>query len=199
MCRKYTVAYDVAQTTSSLTASSSPDAKGAFEYSTANAYVVLDKDVKATMNMQRNADFSLTVAESKATLSAKRALASHLSMTDVVVNYSPEYLSFLGAMNDEINMILSLTCTATQIANIGITNKSQCTANELGDVAATNCACCMMDDAFALATSRNAGTPPAFTNCNTYFNDEGYAISKLSLLASYDGGCDCQGRWREEV
>lgn len=140
------------------------------------------------MNMQRNADFSLTVAESKATLSAKQALASHLSMTDVVVNYSPEYLSFLGAMNDEVNMILSLTCTANQIANIGITDKSQCTANELGDVAATNCACCMMDDAFALATSRNANTPPAFTNCNTYFNDEDYALSKLSLLASYDGG-----------
>lgn len=186
--RKYTIAYDVAQSTSSLTASSSPDPKGSLEYSTANAYLVLDKDVKATANMQRNTDFSLTVAESKATLSAKRALANHLSMTDIVVNYSPEYLSFLGAMNDEVTMILSLECTSQQIVNIGVAGKNQCTSSQLGDVAASNCACCMMDDAFILATSRNAGVAPAFTNCNSHFNDAGPILSKLSLLASYDGG-----------
>ena len=186
--RKYTVAYDVAQSSSGLTTASQPDPKGALEYSTANAYLVLDKDVKATSNLKRNADFSLSVAESKATLSAKRVLANHLSMTDIVTNFSPDYLSFLGAMNDEVNMILSLECTGQQIANIGVGGKNQCTVNELGDASATNCACCMMDDAFTLATSRNAGVPPAFTNCNSYFNDEGTIMSKLSLLASYDGG-----------
>ena len=167
-----------------MTTASQPDPKGALEYSTANAYLVLDKDVKATSNLKRNADFSLSVAESKATLSAKRVLANHLSMTDIVTNFSPDYLSFLGAMNDEVNMILSLECTGQQIANIGVGGKNQCTVNELGDASATNCACCMMDDAFTLATSRNAGVPPAFTNCNSYFNDEGTIMSKLSLLAS---------------
>jgi hypothetical protein len=139
-------------------------------YSTANAYLVLDKDEKATMNLQRNADFSLTVAESKSTLSAKRVLVNHLPMTDVVVNFSPDYLSLLGAMNNEVNMILSF-------ANIGVVGKSRCTINDLGDVSATNCACCMMDDAFTLATSRNTGVPPAFTNRNSYFNDEGPIMS----------------------
>ncbi len=103
--RKYSVAYNVAQSSSTLTAASQPDPKGTLEYSTANAYLVLDKDVKATWNLQRNADFSLLV-------SAKRVLANHLSMTDIVRNFSPDYLSFLGAMNDEVNMILSLECTA---------------------------------------------------------------------------------------
>jgi hypothetical protein len=188
LCRKYTVAYDVAQTTSSLTAASQPDPKGTLEYNTANAYLVLDKDVKATSNLLRNADFTLSVAESKATLSTKRLLANQLSMTDIVTNFSPDYLSFLGAMNDEVNMILSLKCTGEQIANIGVNGKAQCSTEELGNVSAANCACCMMDDAFTLATSRNNGVSPAFTNCNSYFSDDGPIMSTLSLLASYDGG-----------
>ncbi len=188
MGRKYTVAYDVAQSTSSLTAANQPDPKGSLEYSTANAYLVLDKDVRATSNLQRNADFTLSVAESKATLSAKRLLANHLSMTDIITNFSPDYLSFLGAMNDEVNMILSLKCTGEQIANIGVNGKIQCSTEELGNVSATNCACCMMDDALALATLQNNGVPPAFTNCNSYFSDDGPIMSTLSLLASYDGG-----------
>mmetsp|Transcript_19577 Transcript_19577/g.35437 ORF Transcript_19577/g.35437 Transcript_19577/m.35437 type:complete len:941 (+) Transcript_19577:340-3162(+) len=181
--RKYSVAYDVAQTPSSLTASD-PDPKGALEYSTANAYLILDQDVKATSNLKRNGDLSLAFSDSKVTHpETKRALASHLSMMDSVVNFSPDYLSLLGAMNDEVNMILSLACTSDQIANIGVAGKGQC-----GDISAINCACCMMDDEYTLATSRNTGVPPEFTNCNSYFDDEGPILSKLSLLASHDGG-----------
>lgn len=189
-CRKYSVAYDVSQAPSSLTAASEPDPKGALEYSTANAYLILDQDVTATSNLQRNDDLSLAFSDTtKVTLPAtKRALATHLSMADSVVNISPDYLSFLGAMNDEVNMILSLHCTSEQIANIGVAGKGQCTSNELGDISATNCACCMMDDDYTLDTSRNTGSPPAYDNCNMYFDDEGPTLSKLSLLASHDGG-----------
>ncbi|KAL9180056.1 hypothetical protein ACHAXT_008026 [Thalassiosira profunda] len=186
--RKYSVAYDVAQTPSTLTASSSPDPKGALEYSTANAYLVLDQDVTATSNLQRNADLSLATGTKQTLPATQRALATHLSMSDSVVNFAPDYLSLLGANNDEVNMILSLECTSEQIANIGAAGKSQCAGNELGDTAASNCACCMMDDEFALATSRNTGVPPPFTNCNAYFDDEGPILSRLSLLASHDGG-----------
>jgi len=186
--RKYSVAHEVAQTPSSLTSASSPDPNGNLEYSTANVYLVLDRDVASTSNMERNADLSLTFSDTKMILpTAKRALASHLSMNDSIVNLSPDYLSFLGVVNDEVNMILSLKCTSEQITNIG-SGKSQCTDNELGDFTASNCACCMMDDDFELAKSRNTGTPPPFTNCNSYFDDEGPIMSMLSLLASHDGG-----------
>ena len=188
-CRKYSVAYDVAEKPSSLTAAAEPNPNGALEYSTANAYLILDQDVTATSNLQRNDDLSLAFGGSKSTLpTTKRALANHLSMTDSVVNFSPDYLSLLGAMNDEVNMILSLECTSEQIANIGDTGKAQCTSNELGDISATNCACCMRDDDYTLATSRNTGVSPPYTNCNSYFDDEGPILSRLSLLASHDGG-----------
>lgn len=184
LVRKYSVAYDLAQTASALTA----EAKGNLQYSTANAYLVLDQDVTATSNMKRNSDLSLGFDGSKATLSAtKRKLAAHLSMTDSVVNYSPDYLSFLGAMNDEVNLILSLECTSDQIANIGSV-KAQCTDSEKGKVAFDACACCMRDDEFTLAASRSDGNPPPYTNCNTFFDDAGGALSHLSLLASHDGG-----------
>ncbi|KAL7543080.1 hypothetical protein ACHAXR_012405 [Thalassiosira sp. AJA248-18] len=187
--RKYSVVYDVAQTPSALTDSSDPDPKGNLEYSTANAYLVLDQDVTATSNLQRNDDLSLSFGDSKVTLPAtKRVLANHLSMTDSVVNFSPDYLSFLGAMNDEVHMILSLVCTSEQIANIGVAGKNQCESNELGDISVANCACCMKDDEYTLATSRNTGVEPEYTNCNSYFDDEGHALSRLSLLASHDGG-----------
>jgi hypothetical protein len=149
----------------------------------------LDRDVTATSNLKRNADLGLTTSsDSKVTLpTAKKALASHLSMRDSVSNFSPDYISFLGAMNDEVNMILSLQCTSRQIANIGDAGKAQCTGNEFGDIS-VNCACCMFDDDYQLASSRNNGSPPAFVNCNSYFDDEGPLLSLLSLLASYDGG-----------
>lgn len=183
------MAYDVSAKSSSLTAASTPDPKGALEYSTANAYLVLDKDVAATSNLKRNDDLSLTFTGSKVTLPVtKRALAGHLSMADSVVNLSPDYLSFLGAMNDEVNMILLLHCSSDQIANIGVAGKSQCSNNELRQTSAPNCACCMMDDKFTLETSRNTGVPPPFTNCHSYFDEEGPVLSKLSLLASQDGG-----------
>ena len=187
--RKYSVAYDVSQGPSSLTDATEPDPKGTLEYSTANAYLVLDQDVTATSNLQRNEDLSLSFSGGKVTLpTTKRALATHLSMTDSVVNISPDYLSFLGAMNDEVNMILSMHCSSEQIANIGVAGKLQCDSNQLGEKAATDCACCMKDDDYTLATSRNTGTPPAYTNCNSYFDDEGPVLSKMSLLASQDGG-----------
>ena len=177
------------QTTSSLTAAVEPDPKGALKYSTASAYLILDQDVTATANLKRNDDLSLSFTDSKVTLpKTKRELASHLSMNDSVVNFSPDYLSFLGAMNDEVNMILSLECTSEQITNIGVVGKKQCTSDELGAISATSCACCMMDDAYTLATSLNTGVSPAFTNCNSFFDDEGPLLSKLSLLASHDGG-----------
>ena len=116
------------QTTSSLTAAVEPDPKGALKYSTASAYLILDQDVTATANLKRNDDLSLSFTDSKVTLpKTKRELASHLSMNDSVVNFSPDYLSFLGVMNDEVNMILSLECTSEQIANIGVVGKKQCT------------------------------------------------------------------------
>ena len=191
--RRYSVAYDVSQSPSTLTDdTASPDPKGALEYSTATAYLILDQDITATSNLKRNNDLSLTFSsDSKVTLPAtatKRALATHLSVTDSVVNHSPDYLSFLGAMNDEVNMILSMQCTSEQIANIGVAGKLQCASNQLGEALATNCACCMKDDDYKLATSRNTGVPPAYTNCNSYFDDEGPILSKLSLLASHDGG-----------
>ena len=183
------MAYDVSQTTSDLSSETTPDPKGNLEYSTANAYLVLDQDVKATSNLERNADLSLSFSGNKVSLPAtKRALAAHLSMKDSIVNFSPDYMSFLGEMNNEVNMILSFQCTSEQIANIGVSGKAQCDDDELGVISATNCACCMMDDEFALATSRNTGVPPDYTNCNSYFDDEGPILSTLSLLASHDGG-----------
>lgn len=186
--RKYSIAYDVSQGASLLTDATTPDSKGTLEYSTANAYLTLDKDVTATSNLQRTADLSLATGTKVTLPTSKRELATHLSMDDTVTNLSPNYLSFLGAMNDEVNMILSMSCSSEQIANIGVAGKLQCTDNQLGDTASPNCACCMKDDDYTLATSRNTGVPPAYTNCNTYFDDEGPLLSKLSLLASQDGG-----------
>ncbi|KAL7511318.1 hypothetical protein ACHAXN_008242, partial [Cyclotella atomus] len=188
--QKYSVAYDVAQAPSRLTDASDPDSKGSLKYSTANAYLVLDRDVTATSSLKRNADLSVTTSsDSKITLpTVKKALADHLSMNDSVTNFSPDYISFLGAMNDEVNMMLSLYCTSAQIDNIGVAGKDQCNGDEFGDISA-NCACCMLDDEYALETSRsNDGSPPPFINCNSLFDDEGPVISTLSLLASYDGG-----------
>jgi len=188
--QKHTVAYDVAQTPSPNTDASDPDPKGSLKYSTANAYLVLDRDVVATSNLKRNEDLTVTTSsDNKVTLPVvKKALADHLSMNDHVTNFSPDYISFLGAMNDEVNMILSLYCTSTQIANIGVAGKAQCDGDEFGDISA-NCACCMLDDQYELETSRsNDGSPPNYVNCNSLFDDEGPVISTLSLLASYDGG-----------
>jgi hypothetical protein len=186
--RRHSVAYDVSQTPSSLTDASDPHPKGSLKYSIANAYLVLDKDITATSNLKRETDLSISTAESKVTLPAiARELASDLSMNDSVTNFSPDYLSFLGAMNDEVNMIFSIHCTTEQIANIG-GGKAQCSGAELGDISA-DCACCMLDDEYQLAAQRAIdGSPPPFTNCNSYFNDEGPAISILSRLASLDGG-----------
>lgn len=188
--RKHSVAYDVSQSPSSLTNAAEPDPKGNLEYSTANAYLVLDRDTQATTNLLRKEDLSLAFSsDSKVTLpETKRVLATHLSMSDSVVNYSPDYLSLLGAFNDEANLILSLQCTADQIANIGAVGKAQCTDEQLGDSSVSTCACCMMDNDYKLATSRGTGVPPAYKNCNSFFDDEGSTISTLSLLASHDGG-----------
>ncbi len=46
----------------------------------------------------------------------------------------------------------------------------------------------MMDDAFTLAALQNTGAPQAFANFNSCFNNEGAIMSKLNLLASYNGG-----------
>ncbi|KAL7496093.1 hypothetical protein ACHAWT_004369 [Skeletonema menzelii] len=187
--KKHSVAYNVDQKPSALSEGANPDPKGNLEYSTANAYLVLDKDTKATTNLQRNNDLSIAFSDNKVTLpETKRALASHLSMSDSVVNYSPDYLSLLGAFNDEVNLILSLECTADQIANIGVVGKAQCSDSQLGDSSASTCACCMMDNDFKLATSRNTGVPPAYKNCNSFFDDESNTMSTLSRLASHDGG-----------
>eukprot|EP00574_Skeletonema_japonicum_P004359 CAMPEP_0201714314 /NCGR_PEP_ID=MMETSP0593-20130828/849_1 /ASSEMBLY_ACC=CAM_ASM_000672 /TAXON_ID=267983 /ORGANISM="Skeletonema japonicum, Strain CCMP2506" /LENGTH=947 /DNA_ID=CAMNT_0048203583 /DNA_START=104 /DNA_END=2947 /DNA_ORIENTATION=+ len=183
--RKHSVAYNVDQNPSALTEDANPDPKGNLEYSTANAYLVLDKDTKATTNLQRNDDRSINFSDSKATLpETKRALASHLSMSDNVVNYSPDYLSLLGTFNDEVNLILSLECTADQIMNIGVAGKAQCSGS--GD--SSDCACCMLDSDYKLATSRNTGVEPAYTKCNSFFDDEGTTMTMLSRLASHDGG-----------
>ena len=187
--RKHSVVYNVAQTQSTLTEETQPNSKGNLEYSTANAYLVLDKDIKSTTNLQRKDDLSLAFSGDKVTLpQTKRVLASHLSMSDSVANYSPDYLSLLGTFNDEVNLILSLECTADQIANIGVAGKAQCSSSQLGDSSVTNCACCMMDNDFKLATSRNTGVSPPFKNCNSFFDDDGSTMSMLSQLASHDGG-----------
>jgi hypothetical protein len=186
--QKHSVAYDVSQAPSKFTDASDPDPKGSLGYRTANAYLVLDRDVTATSNLKREADLSLTTADSKITLPAiKRALGQELSMNDKVTNFSPDYLSFLGAMNDEITMILSLRCTQKQISNIG-SDKAQCSGSELGDIS-SDCACCMLNDEYELKKSNNNGQPlQGVTNCNSFFDDEGHILSLLSHLASLDGG-----------
>ena len=188
--QKHTVAYDVSQSPSPLTDASDPDPNGSLRYSTANAYLVLDREVTATSNLKRNGDLTVTTSsDRKVTMPAiERALAEHLSMNDLVTNFSPDYISFLGAMNDEVTMMLSLMCTSAQIDNIGDAAKLQCGGDEFGDISA-NCACCMLDDQYELETSRsNDGSSPSYMKCSSVFEEGGQLISTLSQLASYDGG-----------
>jgi hypothetical protein len=56
------------------------------------------------------------VVKSKVTLSAKQVLANHLSMMYIITDVSPDYFSFLGAMNEENT-------------NIGVDGKNHFTIN----------------------------------------------------------------------
>lgn len=196
--KKFSIRHDVAFAASTLTDAEQPNANGAVEYDVANAYIVLDQDTAITSNLQRStADLSLDWSGTAAELAShpllEKTMPSHLAMSDEITNLSPPFLSVLGAFNDEFNLILSLSCTAEQIANIdsagtntGGGDKAQCSASQMNDFAETDCACCMHDVAYQ---ANVGGAQATFLNCNDFLDEESStAVSTLSLLAQYDGG-----------
>jgi hypothetical protein len=99
--------------------------------------------------------------------SLKKALPSHLAMTDSIANFSPIYLALHGDANDEFSLILSMSCIATQIANIPFAgNKAQCTDSQMNDWDQPNCACCMLADESVANES-----PSTFNICNDLLSD----------------------------
>lgn len=186
MLKKHSVKYKIGFKTSSFTDAGEPNPNGAVEYDVANSYVVLDKNTDLTTTMSRGDDLTLSWADSKrkSVTSYDKSLPTHISMSDVITNLSPIYLSALGQANDELSLILSMSCSPAQVANIHLAgSKAQCSATQLNDMSETECACCMLEDEY------NAlGKPADFVSCNSHLDDEGSVLSTLSLLAYYDGG-----------
>ncbi len=184
--RKHSIRYNIGFKTSSFTDAGEPNANGAIEYDVANAYIALDKNTDVTTTMSRADDLTLSWADSKrkSVTSYDKSVPAHITMSDKITNLSPIYLSALGQANDELSLILSMSCSPAQIANIHLAgSKAQCDANQLNDMSETECACCMLDDEY------NAlGKPTNFVSCNSHLDDEGPVLSTLSLLAYYDGG-----------
>lgn len=186
MLKKHSVKYNVGFKTSTFTNAGEPSPNGAIEYDVAHAFVALDKNTDVTTTMSRADDLTLSWADSKrkSVSSYDKALPAHISMSDKITNLSPIYLSAIGQANDELSLILSMSCSPAQVANIHLAgSKPQCNANQLNDMSATECACCMLEDEY------NAlGKPADFVSCNNHLDDEGAVLSTLSLLAHYDGG-----------
>jgi len=196
--KKFTVNHDATLTTSTLTAAEAPSTNGAVEYDVASAYIVLDQDTPLTTNMKRSStDLSLEWSGTQQGLPSHPLLEAtmppHLSMSDTITNLSPAFLSAMGALNDEFNLILSLSCTAEQVVNIdsagtdsgpGGADKAQCTASQMNDFAETDCACCMLHSEYIT----NLPAQATFRDCNEFLDDSSTAMSTLSLLAHYDGG-----------
>ena len=195
--KKFSIRHDVAFAESTLTEAEAPNANGAVDYDVANAYIVLDQDTALTTNLERStADLSLDWSGAATELAShpllEKTIPAHLAMSDEITNLSPPFLSALGAMNDEFNLILSLSCTAEQIANIelagtdtGAGDKAQCNASQMNDFAETDCACCMHDVAYQ---ANVGGAQATFLNCRDFLDEGTTAVSTLSLLAQYDGG-----------
>merc|ERR1712176_285558 len=89
-------------------------------------------------------------------------------------------------------MILRLVCSPKQVDNIFNAHPNggnpQCTTSQLKDPKEVNCACCMLDDTYVMLKTQHGGAEPAYTNCNTYFDDSGVPMSVLNLLAYLDNG-----------
>lgn len=186
MLKKYDVKYGVGFKTSSLTDAGEPSVNGAVEYDVANAYVVLDKNTDVTTTMSRDADLKLSWADSKRKTLASydKSFPTHLSMSDKMTNLAPAYLSALGEINDEFSLVLTMSCTPDQVANIhDANNKGQCSSSQLNNMTESKCACCMLQDEYDARSK-----PSDFDSCNDYLDDEGGAMSLLSLLAYFDGG-----------
>jgi hypothetical protein len=99
--------------------------------------------------------------------SLKKELPSHLAMTDSIANFCPIYLSLLGDANDEFSLILSMSCIATQIANIPFAgDKAQCTDSQMNDWDQPNSACCMSADEYIADES-----PSTFNICNDLLSE----------------------------
>lgn len=181
MLRKHTAKYNVDFASSSISKSSNTE-NMSIEYDVARAYVVLDKNTDVTSTMKRNmADFSLSwSADQRTSLPAHdKVTPDHLKMNDKITNLSPIYLSVLGELNDEMSLVLSLSCSASAIENILLAGtKGQCSSLDDSD-----CACCMLDDEFLAR-----GSPKEFTSCSDLLDDSGPTMSTLSMLAFYDGG-----------
>jgi hypothetical protein len=170
-----------------LATNTTPKDYGAIQYSVANVYIPLDKDIDIVSSLKGrdgNLSLSFSSADPTTVASLKKALPSHLTMTDSITNLSPIYLSLLGDANDEFSLILSMSCTATQVANIPFAgDKAQCTDSQMNDWDQPNCACCMLTDEYIANAS-----PSTFKNCNDLLSEKSLIMSKLSLLAYYDGG-----------
>lgn len=186
MLKKHSIKNNIGFKVSTLTDAGEPEVNGAIEYDEADAYIVLDKNTDVTSTMARADDLTLSWASSqrKTVTSYDKSMSSHLSMSDEITNLSPVYLSALGEANDELSLILSMSCTPAQVANIPLAgSKGQCDANQLNDMSVTDCACCMLHDEYEAL-----GSPADFVSCNAHLDDEGPVLSTLSLLAYYDGG-----------
>ena len=178
--------YNIGFKTSSLTDAGEPNANGAVEYDVASAYVVLDKNTDVTTTMSRGADLELSWDDSKRKTLASydKSFPTHLSMSDKITNLAPAYLSALGEINDELSLVLTMSCTPDQVANIhDAKSKGQCSSTQLNKMSESNCACCMLQDEYDARSQ-----PSEFDSCNDYLDDEDDAISLLSLLAYFDGG-----------
>ncbi len=169
-----------------MTDAGEPNANGAIEYDVAHAFVPLDKNTDITSTMSRALDLSLSWDDSKkkTITSYDKAIPAHVSMSDKITNLAPAYLSALGEANDELSLVLAISCTPDQITNIhDAFTKQQCTSTQMNDMAESSCACCMLDDEYVAR-----GKPNGFTSCNNHLNEAGVAISTLSYLAYLDGG-----------
>jgi len=185
--RKYSVHYNFNFTKSTLTLSTSPKENGAIQYDVANVYIPMDKDIDIVSSLTgRDGNLSLiySITDKTTVTSLKKTLPTHLAMSDGITNLSPIYLSLLGNANDEFSLILSMSCTPAQIANIPFAgDKGQCNDSQMNDWEQSNCACCMLADEF-LANS----SPSTFKSCNNLLSEKTLTMSKLSLLAYFDGG-----------
>ena len=192
--RKHTIHHNVSFRESYITEATNAYDDGVILYDVASAYVVLDKDTAATSNLKRStSDLSLSWSGDKKSVTHGKAMPSHLKLTDMVANLSPEYLSAIGTFNDEMTLVLAMMCSEEQIAHIfhaGLSNggKDQCTVDEMGHPAHSDCACCMLEGDFEALKVQNTGTDPDFTRCDSFLDEESYLLSTLSLLAFYDGG-----------
>ena len=191
LLRKFSINYDASFTQSTFTNAATPSPTSAIKYKVANAYVPLSGNMELTSSLILDVGSNVLHDDSKyKTLSkSARRTGSSLSMSDEITNLATPYLALFRNSSSEIELILSLVCTLDQISNIEDAHpsgKSQCSASQRNDISHANCACCMLDDTYVYLSS--LGPAPSYTKCSVFLNDEGDAISMMSLLAYYDHG-----------